>query len=76
MTMHSKMKKILTGLIFVGAMALLAGCGGNKAQMLQQLEQLELQNRSGEPMLNDSLAEDLVSYFDRHGDANERMRSR
>ena len=27
-------------------------------------------------MLNDSLAEDLVSYFDRHGDANERMRSR
>ena len=57
-------------------MALLAGCGGDKAQMLQQLEQLEQQNRSGEPMLNDSLAEDLVSYFDRHGDANERMRSR
>lgn len=76
MTMHSKMKKILTELIFVGTMALLAGCGGDKAQMLQQLEQQEQQNRSGEPMLNDSLAEDLVSYFDRHGDANERMRSR
>jgi hypothetical protein len=27
-------------------------------------------------MLNDSLAESLVNYFDRHGDANERMRSR
>jgi hypothetical protein len=27
-------------------------------------------------MLNDSLAEDLVNYFDRHEDANERMRSR
>ena len=27
-------------------------------------------------MLNDSLAEELVNYFDRYGDANERMRSR
>ena len=44
--------------------------------MLQQLEALEQQNRSGEPMLNDSLAESLVDYFDRHGEANERMRSR
>ena len=68
--------KRLTGIIVLGAMLLLAGCGGNKARMLQQLEQLEQQNRSGQPMLNDSLAEDLVSYFDRHGSANERMRSR
>ena len=60
----------------VGAVVLLTGCGGNKAGMLQQLEQLEQQNHSGQPMLNDSLAEDLVSYFDRHGSANERMRSR
>jgi len=43
--------------------------------MLQQLEALEQQNRSGKQMLNDSLAESLVTYFDRHGDANERMRS-
>ena len=68
--------KRLIGIIVVGAMLLLAGCGGNKAGMLQQLEQLEQQNRSGQPMLNDSLAEDLVNYFDRHGSANERMRSR
>ena len=68
-------KKLIV-FLFVGAMALLMGCSGDKAQRLQQLEQLEQQNRSGEPMLNDSLAEDLVSYFDRHGDANERMRSR
>ena len=68
--------KRLIGIIVVGAMVLLMGCSGDKAQRLQQLEQLEQQNRSGEPMLNDSLAEDLVSYFDRHGDANERMRSR
>lgn len=69
--------KRLIGITMLGAMLLLqTGCGGDKAQRLQQLEQLEQQNRSGEPMLNDSLAEDLVSYFDRHGDANERMRSR
>ena len=64
------------GILTVGVLLLLTGCGGNKAQRLQQLEQLEQQNRSGESMLNDSLAEDLVNYFDRHGDANERMRSR
>ncbi len=68
--------KRLIGMIVVGAVVLLAGCSGDKAKMLQQLEQLEQQNRSGQPMLNDSLAESLVNYFDRHGDANERMRSR
>ena len=57
-------------------MLILMGCSGDKAQMLQQLVQLEQQNRSGQPMLNDSLAESLVSYFDRHGNANEQMRSR
>jgi tetratricopeptide (TPR) repeat protein len=65
---------------WIGTLALcllmLAGCTGDKERMLQQLEVLEQQNRSGEPMLNDSLAESLVGYFDRHGDANERMRSR
>ena len=64
------------GIGIVGVMMLLTGCSGDKAQMLQQLEQLEQRNRSGEAMLNDSLAESLVNYFDRHGDANERMRSR
>ena len=68
--------KRLIGLVVVGMLVLLAGCSGDKAQMLQQLEQLEQQNRSGEAMLNDSLAESLVNYFDRHGDANEKMRSR
>ena len=68
--------KRLIGLMVVGMLLFLAGCSGDKAQMLQQLEQLEQQNRSGEAMLNDSLAESLVNYFDRHGDANERMRSR
>ena len=55
---------------------LMASCGGNAEQMRQQLEALEQQNRSGEQMLNDSLAESLVDYFDRHGSANERMRAK
>ena len=52
------------------------GCTGDGVQMRQQLEKLEQQNRAGEQLLNDSLAEDLVEYFDRHGDANERMRAK
>lgn len=36
---------------------------------------LEQQNCNGEQMTNDSLAESLVAYFDRHGSANERMRA-
>ena len=55
---------------------LMMGCTGDGVQMRQQLEELEQQNRAGEKLLNDSLAEDLVEYFDRHGDANERMRAK
>lgn len=55
---------------------LLAACGAAGDQMRQQLSELEEQNRSGEQMLNDSLAERLVAYFDRHGTPNERMRAR
>ena len=66
-------KRILYLIIGV---TLLTGCTGNKSQMLQQLEQLEAMNRAGESLLNDSLAEDIVDYFDRHGSSNERMRSR
>ena len=58
------------------ALWLMVSCGGDGAQMRQQLEALEQQNRSGEQMLNDSLAESLVEYFDKHGDANERMRAK
>ena len=52
------------------------GCSGNGAQMRQQLETLELQSSQGEKLENDSLAESLVSYFDKHGDSNERMRAK
>ena len=53
----------------------LIGCGGGEEQR-RQLAELEEQNHSGQPMLNDTLAETLVAYFDRHGNANERMRAK
>ena len=70
------MRKLIYSSVCLWAVCLVVGCGQSKEQRVLQLEQLEQQNRSGEPMLNDSLAEDLVNYFDRYGDANERMRSR
>ena len=54
---------------------MLMACNDGQQQR-RQLEELEQHNRAGEQLLNDSLAEALVDYFDRHGDANERMRSR
>ena len=54
---------------------LLAACGEGHEQMLRQLEELERMNRADSVMQNDTLAERLVRYFDRHGSANERMRA-
>ena len=62
-------------IVCLWAACVLTGCDNGRQRRLQ-LEQLEAQNRAGEQLLNDSLAEDLVEYFDRHGDANERMRAK
>ena len=67
-------KSFLFILCFVVACQLI-GCGGGEEQR-RQLAELEEQNHSGQPMLNDTLAETLVAYFDRHGNANERMRAK
>ena len=67
-------KSFLYILCFVVACQLI-GCGGGEEQR-RQLAELEEQNHSGQPMLNDTLAESLVAYFDRHGNANERMRAK
>ena len=67
-------KSFLFILCFVVACQLI-GCGGGEEQR-RQLVELEEQNHSGQPMLNDTLAETLVAYFDRHGNANERMRAK
>jgi len=62
--------------LLVAAVVLLVACAADGSDMRQQLSVLEERNHSGEQMLNDSLAEQLVDYFDRHGTANERMRAR
>ena len=67
-------KSFLYILCFVATCQLI-GCGGGDEQR-RQLAELEEQNHSGQPMQNDSLAETLVAYFDRHGNANERMRAK
>ncbi len=54
---------------------LLAACGESHEQMLRQLTELERMNRADSVMQNDTLAEQLTQYFDRHGDSNERMRA-
>ena len=56
-------------------LAVLAACSGDGSEMRAQLEELERQNRADSVMTNDSLAELLVKYFDRHGTPNERMRA-
>jgi len=73
--MVNKMQKSIV-IAIIAAVCLMVGCTGNKVQMLQLLEELEATNRAGKELLNDSLAEALVAYFDRHGSSNERMRSR
>ena len=69
------MRKSFFYILCFVAVCQLIGCGGGEEQR-RQLAELEEQNHSGQPMLNDTLAESLVAYFDRHGNANERMRAK
>ena len=62
-------------LLLLLLLAVLAACSDDGSQMRAQLEELERQNRADSVMTNDSLAEHLVKYFDRHGTPNERMRA-
>ena len=63
-------------LLCVSIVWLMMSCRDDGMQMRQQLEVMEQQNNNGEKLLDDSLAESLVAYFDRHGDANEQMRAK
>ena len=55
---------------------LLAACtSGDRQQRLAQLEELERQNVADSLMTNDSLAQALADFFDRHGTPNERLRA-
>lgn len=62
--------------MFLCILWLAMGCAGDGVQMREQLAVLEQRNSSGEHLLNDTLAEALVDYFDRHGSDNERMRAK
>ena len=103
-----KAKKLI-GILFVGAILLLAGCGGNgytpelhtldsiinekpdsalrlldslsteaqgwsKSQrMRHSLLTMKAQNKAYVPFTSDSLANDLVSYYDGYGSPNDRI---
>ena len=56
-------------------LAVVTACSGDGDRMRQQLIDLEKMNSADSLMTNDSLAELLVKYFDRHGTPNERMRA-
>ena len=68
-------KKLLLSLaVLTIACLCLASCDNGERQRLQ-LEELEGMNRAGSLMTNDSLALELVRYFDDHGTRNEQMRA-
>lgn len=71
-----KRNKWLLSLLCLCALCLMVGCNGDCVQKRQQLEELEQQNSNGEKLVDDSLAESLVTYFDKHGDASEQMRAK
>ena len=62
-------------LLFIVLVIVLASCSGDSSEMRAQLEELERQNHEYEDFTTDSLAKELVDYFDRHGTANERLRA-
>ena len=62
-------------LLFIVLVIVLASCSGDGSEMRAQLEELERQNHEYEDFTTDSLAKELVDYFDRHGTPNERMRA-
>ncbi len=71
----NKTARAITVIGYCLLVIVLAACSGDGSQMRAQLEELERQNRADSVMTNDSLAEQLVKYFDRHGTPNERMRA-
>ena len=71
----NKTARAITVIGYCLLVIVLASCSGDGSEMRAQLEELERQNRADSVMTNDSLAEHLVKYFDRHGTPNERMRA-
>ena len=61
-------------LILLFSILLLAACsGGQSERMQQQLAALQAMNQADSILTNDSLAQALANWFDRHGTPNEQM---
>ena len=71
----NKTARAITVIGYCLLVIVLASCSGDSSEMRAQLEELERQNREYEDFTTDSLAKELVDYFDRHGTANERLRA-
>ena len=58
----------------IPALLLLAACDpGRHERMQQELAALQAMNQADSVLTNDSLAQALADYFDRHGTPNEQM---
>jgi len=68
------MKK-LHWLCLIALLFLVACTASDKQQRLAQLAELEQRNTDDSLMTDDSLAEQLADYFDRHGTPNEQLRA-
>ena len=62
---------ILWGLLTIAA----CDSDGRRAAMLAVLDEADSLNRNYIPITSDSLLKEAVSYFDRHGTPNERLRA-
>ena len=69
------MKKVLAFYTLISVLTLMSGCSGRGEEMREHLLALEAANRADSVMRNDSLAEAVAAYFDRHGTPNEQMRA-
>ena len=69
------MNRSLSALVLTFLLLLAACTSGDRQLRLAQLEELERQNVADSLMTNDSLAQALADFFDRHGTPNERLRA-
>lgn len=58
-----KRNSLLFTLLCLCTLCLIVGCNGDGVLMRQQLEELEQQNSKGEKLVDDSLAESLVTIL-------------
>ena len=63
------------GIYIIGLLLLLlTSCTGDR-EVRALLEQAETANKLYQPLPSDTVFQEVVDYFDRHGDANERMKA-